>query len=752
MKTIELNNIVGFPKDNIPESKKGKDWHLRVAKAIFSEYSGSALSQHQGMIPVYRAYAKGRQDRSRYTSIMGIRDKKKSYVNLNWEPLKIGVKYTELGVGMLMKYRLRPNCTSVDPMSIDMKVQHEYFIRAMGLMSQNTSSPILQQLSAGLPTGEYEIRRYMASDYKQAIEMDMERGIQMVMDRNEFDEVEKGAKRDLVVTGMAGTKTYVDASGMARIRKVNPEMLIVPPHAMANAKDARYIGERKYLTIADLKMLDVYNEISTKQWEDIVANHTGNMGGTWASGYRGNYSSLYDEYDSRRVEVLDFEYMSYDNLVHEKKENKYGGATLNERDVTYEPPKQSKYKRQKIQSSYKCWYKGIWIIGSDYIFNYGKCNYQVRGNESEGQLADARPSYSVYIMSLDEGDTKPVSLVERMIPHIDDLQLTWLKMQNAKAKARPKGYMIDVDQLAAVAAKLGMNPNDTMEVLSWMDATGHAAYSSRANADLMESDYLNQQKPIEELTNGLPGDYGVLVQDMFNAIRMIQEVTGINDAVDASNVDPGKPVRTSQMAAMAAGTAMSTLLDCWKNIFLNTSTCIAKKLQQIVKENGPISGYIRALGEGRMMSFKLSEEIAYAEFSLMVTEIPNDDEVQLLQEWIRESLRMRMAQGRGGIDLGTGLRAYRLAKYDVRTAETYLIQELERQKAIDRQQELENIQFNAQSQQESALMAQQGRNQEQQMKMQGEFEKLDKQGQQKLEQIRLQKGLEGINQLYARPQ
>jgi hypothetical protein len=750
MRSFDAQQTESFPKDNIPTKEKGKKWHLQAAKAIYSEYTDSALAQHQANIPLLRAYAKGRQPISKYMGILGIKDKTKSYHNLNWENLKIGVKYTELAVGMLMKYKLRPNCTSIDPLSIDTKIQHEYFIRAMGFMSQNTSSPVLQQLSAGLPAGDYEIKRYMQSDYKQAIEMDMEKGISMVMLRNDHNEIEKRAKRDLVVTGMCGTKTYVDSSGMVKERKVNPETLVLPPHALPNARDARYIGERRYLTIADLKMLDVRNEITSREWDDIIHNHTGASNSFFHAGVRSTHSSVYDEYDSHRVEVLDFEYMSYDALVHERKETRFGTVNMNERDVNYKPSKKSKYKREKVQSDYKCWYKGLWIVGTDYILDYGKCDYQVRGNEAEGKLAEAQPSFSIYVMSLDEGDTKPVSLVERMIPHIDDMQLTWLKMQNTKAKSRPKGYAIDVDQLAAVAARLGMNPNDTMEVLNWMDATGHTAYSSMANARLYENGYLNQQKPVEEQDNGLPSNYQLLVNDLFTAIRMIQEVTGINEAVDASNVDPGRPVKTSQMAAMAAGTAMATILDAWKNIFLNTSVCIAKKLQQVVSEKGPISGYIEALGEGTMMSFRLSKEIAFAEFSLVVTEQPNEDEIQVLQNWIVRALDMRTTQGKGGLDLGTAMRAYRMSKYDLRSAEAFLIQQLERQQAIDREQELENIRLNAQSQQQSAMMAQQGRNQEQQTKLQGDIAKLDKQGSDKLEQIRLQKGMEGVNQLFAK--
>ena len=298
-----------------------------------------------------------------------------------------------------------------------------------------------------------------------------------------------------------------------------------------------------------------------------------------------------------------------------------------------------------------------------------------------------------------------------------------------------------------------MGENDVLTVMSYFDATGNLPYSSRANAMLAAEGYLNQQDPISELDNGLPKDYRVMVEDMFNAIRMIQEVTGINDAVDASNVDSNRPVKTSQMAAMAAGTAMWNILSAYEHIFLNTCRCVAKKLQQVVSSKGPISGYIRALGEGKLMTFKLSKQISYVEFELMVTSMPDDDERQLLNDWIMKSLAARQAQGgRGGIDIGTAMKAFRMAKYSPRDAETYLIQQATKQEQIDRQAELENIQMNAQVQQQSAAQAQQGRNQDKRMDAQTKMALAQQQGQDKMDQIRLQKGLEGINTLYANRQ
>jgi len=751
MTTFGIQGERNYPPDDISPKKKGKDWCLKAAKAIHGDYYNSALYKYQQKIPELRRYAKGKQNTDKYLKLMGIK-KDASFVNLNQEALKIGAKYTDLAVGMLSKVQLKPSCTSVDPNSIDAKTQHEFYLKSMNFMGENTKSPILQDIMSRIPNGEYEVRRYLETDYKQAIEMDMERGIDMTLYQNNWSEIEKGMKRDLVESGVACDHTYVDNTGMVRMRKVDPQFLVVPPVQNANYKDARYIGEMQFLTVADLRMLDVNNDLSDEDWRDVIDHHTSGPK-TQHANNGGLMTWKYENYDSRRVEVMNFEYMSYDQIVHEEKDTKYGTPTVNRRDINYRTPKKSKYKRKELRSRFKVWYKGIWIVGTDYILAYGKCDYQVRGNRSQGKLADAKSSYCPYVLGLSEGNNTPVSLVERMIPHIDDLQLTWLKIQNTKAKTRPKGVKFDVDQVAAVAAKLGMGENDVYTVMSYFDATGNLPYSSRANAMLAAEGYLNQQDPISELDNGLPKDYRVMVEDMFNAIRMIQEVTGINDAVDASNVDSNRPVKTSQMAAMAAGTAMWNILSAYEHIFLNTCRCVAKKLQQVVSSKGPISGYIRALGEGKLMTFKLSKEISYVEFELMVTSMPDDDERQLLNDWIMKSLAARQAQGgRGGIDIGTGMKAFRMAKYSPRDAETYLIQQITKQEQIDRQAELENIQMNAQVQQQSAAQAQQGRNQEKRMDAQTKMALAQQQGQDKMDQIRLQKGLEGINTLYANRQ
>ena len=91
-------------------------------------------------------------------------------------------------------------------------------------------------------------------------------------------------------------------------------------------------------------------------------------------------------------------------------------------------------------------YKGSYILGgSDILFNYGMTK-NVPKNIHD--LSKCRLSYSVVATNM--RNMMPKSMVDSCTGFADMLQLTHLKIQQAIAKAKPDGLIIDIEGLENV--------------------------------------------------------------------------------------------------------------------------------------------------------------------------------------------------------------------------------------------------------------------------------------------------------------
>ena len=97
-----------------------------------------------------------------------------------------------------------------------------------------------------------EIELFMNLKYKQAHEVSMEKGIEFVLQQNDFDEIKKKCIRDLVVVGTTGLKTYIDPSDGIKIRYVDPVNLITSYSQSSDYRNIQHAGEVYTITIAEL--------------------------------------------------------------------------------------------------------------------------------------------------------------------------------------------------------------------------------------------------------------------------------------------------------------------------------------------------------------------------------------------------------------------------------------------------------------------------------------------------------------------
>ena len=131
----------------------------------------------------------------------------------------------------------------------------------------------------------------------------------------------------------------------------------------------------------------------------------------------------------------------------------------------YKAPSESVYDRQPHCMTNTTLYGGSYIIRTKYCYNYG---IQKNIPKNVHDITKTRLSYSVVATNLRR--MMPKSLVSSIISFADQLQLSHLKLQQAIAKAKPDGLIIDIEGLENV--QLGRRRTKTARLQDIYEQTG----------------------------------------------------------------------------------------------------------------------------------------------------------------------------------------------------------------------------------------------------------------------------------------
>ena len=159
------------------------------------------------------------------------------------------------------------------------------------------------------------------------------------------------------------------------------------------------------------------------------------------------------------------------------------------------------------------------------------------------------------------------SLVSRITGYADMIQITHLKLQQVIARMVPDGVFVDVDGLAEVDLGNGTNYNP-QEALNMYFQTG-----SIVGRSLTQEGDLNRGKvPIQELaTSSGQQKIASLVNTYNYYLQMIRDVTGLNEARDASTPSKDALVGLQKMAVNQSNVATRHLMQA--SLYLTLKTC-----------------------------------------------------------------------------------------------------------------------------------------------------------------------------------
>jgi hypothetical protein len=365
---------------------------------------------------------------------------------------------------------------------------------------------------------------------------------------------------------------------------------------------------------------------------------------------------------------------------------------------------------------------GSYVVGCGYVFDYGQ-KRNIPKNVHD--LTKARLSYSVVATNLRR--MMPKSLVGSVIGFADQLQLSHLKLQQAIAKAKPDGLIVDIEGLENVQLGKGgeLQPLDIQDIY---EQTGVFYYRSKNP----EGGF--QNPPVRSLDNSIR-NINELIGIYNHNLRLIRDTTGINEVMDGTSPKGEQLVGVRQQAIAAGNNAIYDISN--SALYLYTKVCedIVKCLQILPSKSVIFKAYEQAIGKSNMKVLASFGDLPMYNFGVKVqTEM---DETE--KSYLEQNIQIALAQKE--IDLEDAMAVRQLK--DVDQAERLLI--VRRKKRMKAQQEIaqRNSQMQSQMNQQTAQAASQGKMQEIQMQSQAKIAEIQADAQAKAQLLQLEYQLKG---------
>jgi len=646
------SNTFTFPEDILdPDKKKsdspeGREWARQTAEALYSLYvrdQTALLYSRRHDFGLNRLYAEGNQPTTKYIQQLIPGDTKtherKGYMNISWDILSVAPKFRAVVLGMFKKMSHDVIATAIDDKAgaerEDMKLaamaesRLKPFLERQGFQTNEAKLPFLPDTEE-----EVGILEEMGS-FKLVEEEAIEKAVDLAFYESDWENIKERIYGDLFDLDVAGSIDYIDQENQrVRCKYVDPVDLIV-----------KYSKDKKFEKMNEWGYIDHYNlselrritqgQITPEQLGEIVQSYCGYGGNP--TGYDYDYYDYNYGYagtqahDDFKICVMELEWYSTDILVHEKGTTKFGQKLFSRRGYDFKPGKKSK----RVQTSIKTIYTCKWIVGTEYVFDFGKQNDIPMGGPKRNE-----PKFSLNIYKNSNKST-----LASIIPLLDSIQITWLKIQNAIAKAAPAGLAVEIGALENMNIK--GQEFTPLDILTIRRQTGDLLFRATTHHSQLNSP--SASRPVNPIEGGVGKHLEELLAKMNWDIQMIREITGISRAVDATDPEARTAVGTTEMAA--AGTS-NILYNIYKGyVWIKESTARSMVLRfQVLTRNGDVKGYYPALGKSTMEVLKIGSNKLLRQMGIKLEVRPTDEMKGIVRQAAMNSVK-RGEEGKGGITM-----------------------------------------------------------------------------------------------------
>ena len=689
MKDVKIQvNSAAFPDQFESDSVKDTmEFGLQVGQAIqyewFRKDSGSCRFYNQWAdFNRLRLYARGEQSIAKYKNEISV-DGDLSHLNLDWTPVPIIPKFVDIVVNGMSDRLFKIKTYAQDAMSAEKRSIFQDMVQAdmvaapvLRQLEKDFEIPVFSVAEEELPGSDEELELYMQMKYKPAIEIAQEVGINTLLDENHYQDIRKRVDYDQTVLGIGICKhMFLPGTGV-KVDYVDPANVVYSYTEDPYFKDNFYWGEIKTVPIGELIKIDPDLTLSDL---DEISKYSQ----SWYQYYNNAQAYNNSMFHRDTATLLYFNYKSTHSFVYKKKRMTDGSFKTVEKDDQFNPPveMQQEGNFEKVTKRIDVWYDGVMVMGTNIMLQWKLSENMVRP-KSANQYA--RPNYIACAPRMYKGSVE--SLVRRMIPFADLIQMTHLKIQQVVSRVVPDGVFIDADGLNEVDLGTGnaYNPEDALRLYFQTGSVIGRSFTQ-------DGEFNNAKVPISQLTASSGASKMQMLLGNYNHyLDMIRAVTGLNEARDGSSPDPNSLVGVNKLAALNSNTATRHILQASLYMTRSLAECLSIRMADILEYADFKDEFAMQIGKYNLQIIDEIKNLYLYDFGIFIEMSPDEEEKAMLEQ----NIQMALSQGNISLEDAIDIREI----HNLKMANQLL--KLKRKQKEDREQQQAMQQQEMQAQQQ----------------------------------------------------
>ena len=640
MKDVKIQvNSAAFPDQFASDSVKDTmEFGLQVGQSIQYEWfrrdGGSCRFYNQWAdFNRLRLYARGEQSIAKYKNEISV-DGDLSHLNLDWTPVPIIPKFVDIVVNGMSDRLFKVKTYAQDVMSAEKRNIFQDMVQAdmvaapvLRELEKQFGIPVFSVAEEDLPGSDEELELYMQMKFKPAVEIAQEVGINTLLDENHYQDIRKRVDYDQTVLGIGICKhMFLPGSGV-QIDYVDPANVVYSYTEDPYFKDNFYWGEIKTVPIGELIKIDP--DLSLGDLDEISKYSQ-----SWYQYYNDAQAYNNSMFHRDTATLLYFNYKSTHSFVYKKKRMADGTFKTVEKTDEFNPPQEMMDEGgfEKVTKRIDVWYDGVMVMGTNIMLQWKLSENMVRP-KSANQYA--RPNYIACAPRMYKGAVE--SLVRRMIPFADLIQMTHLKIQQVVSRVVPDGVFIDADGLNEVDLGTGAayNPEDALRLYFQTGSVIGRSYTQ-------DGEYNNAKVPITQLTaNSGASKMQMLIGNYNHYLDMIRSVTGLNEARDGSMPDANSLVGINKLAALNSNTATRHILQASLYMTRSLAECLSIRTSDILEYAEFRDEFAMQIGKYNLQIIEEIKELYLYDFGIFIEMSPDEEEKAVLEQ----NIQMALSQG-----------------------------------------------------------------------------------------------------------
>ena len=644
MKDVQISiNQIGFPNQFATDKEKESyEYGLKIGQSIQYEWfrKDGRSSRFYNQWSDYhrlRLYARGEQSIQKYKNELSV-DGDLSHLNIDWTPVPIIPKFLDIVVNGMNDRLFSIKAFAQDAMSTEKRSKFQESVQA-DMVSKDLLLQVKNDFGIDafetkpddLPETSEELSLFMQMNYKPAIEIAEEEAINTILEQNRYYDIRKRVDYDIVTLGIGIAKHQFLPGAGVKLDYVDPANVVYSYTEDPKFRDCFYWGEIKTVPITELPKIDP--TLTNEDLEEISKYSK-----AWYDYYNSAQMYANSLFYQDTATLMYFNYKSTKKIVYKKKIKEDGTETLIEKDDTFNPTEEMMKDRnfEKVEKTIDVWYDGVMVMGTNILLKWQLSKNMVRP-KSASQYAI--PNYVAVAPKLYKG--KIESLVRRMIPFADLIQMTHLKLQQVIQRVVPDGVFIDADGINEVDLGTGAayNPEDALRLYFQTGSVIGRSYTG-------DGEFNNARVPIQELnTNSGQAKINSLIGGYNHYLSMLRDVTGLNEARDGSMPDPNSLVGLQKLASANSNTATRHILEGSLHITKSLAEAVSYRVADILEYSDFKDEFILQIGKYNVGILEEIKDLYIYDFGIFIEVTPDVEEKAQLEA------NIQMALSKGDINL-----------------------------------------------------------------------------------------------------